>query len=173
MDAFAASVAQGAKTKGARMREALRAACYFGSFEAITPVIGWALGTLLGSAMAHIDHWVAFGLLVSIGLKMIRDAWHAPTRQQPKNRPGFTRMTLLALSTSIDAAAVGVTLVVLQIPIVIAALVIGGTTFVMTCAGFMLGGVAGNRMPRYAEGLGGLLLIGIGIQTLLEHTILS
>lgn len=123
--------------------------------------------------MAHIDHWIAFGLLVAIGLKMIRDAWRASERAQRQGGPGFGRMVLLALSTSVDAAAVGVTLVVLQIPIVMAALVIGSTTFVMTCAGFILGGVAGNRMPRYAECLGGLLLIGIGMQTLLQHTVLG
>lgn len=171
MDAFAASVAQGAKTRSTRTREALHTACYFGFFEALTPVIGSTLGTLLGSAMAHIDHWIAFGLLVAIGLKMIRDALRASERAQRQSSPGFARMALLALSTSVDAAAVGVTLVVLQIPIVMAALVIGGTTFVMTCAGFVLGGVAGRRMPRYAEGLGGLLLIGIGTQTLLQHMV--
>ncbi|MES1934765.1 hypothetical protein C27AD_00360 [Salinisphaera hydrothermalis C27AD] len=131
-------------------------------------MIGWTLGALLGSAMAHIDHWIAFGLLVAIGLKMIRDAWRASERAQRQSGPGLGRMALLALSTSVDAAAVGVTLVVLQIPIVMAALVIGSTTFVMTCAGFML---AGRRMPRYAEGLGGLLLIGIGTQTLLQHMV--
>jgi len=173
MDAFAASVAQGAKTRGTRAREAMRTACYFGGFEAVTPVIGWTLGTVLGSAMAQVDHWVAFGLLMAIGLKMLRDAWHTPRQPRRHRGPGPARMALLALSTSIDAAAVGVTLVVLQIPIVIAAVVIGGTTFVMTCAGFMLGGVAGNHMPRYAEALGGFLLMSIGTQTLLQHTILS
>lgn len=173
MDAFAASVAQGAQTRATRVRAALRTASYFGVAEAVLPMVGWALGTLLGSTMARIDHWVAFGLLVAIGLKMVRDAWRASHRRPRQASPGALRMMLLALSTSVDAAAVGVTLVVLKIPIVVAALIIGATTFVMTYAGFMLGGIAGHRIPRYAEGAGGLMLIAIGIQTLLQHTIYS
>src|SRR5699024_4677509 len=103
MDAFAASVAQGAQTRAGRVRDALRTASFFGTAEAILPVVGWALGTLLGSMMARIDHWVAFALLLVIGLKMIRDAWRAPQARTPPKRPGILKMMLLAFSTSIDA----------------------------------------------------------------------
>lgn len=173
MDAFAASIAQGAQSRGARLRQALRTALYFGTFEALTPVIGWTLGLLIGSAMARIDHWVAFSLLLLIGLKMIRDAVRG--REKKSATPGVVsgQLALVALSTSIDAAAVGVTLIVMQIPIVTAALIIGATTFVFTCAGFMLGGLAGKQLPRFAEGAGGLLLIGIGAKILFSHIVLG
>src|SRR5699024_7418169 len=112
MDAFAASIAQGAQSKGARLRQALRTALYFGTFEALTPVIGWTLGLLIGSAMARIDHWVAFSLLLLIGLKMIRDAVRGREKANATSGVVSGRLALVALSTSIDAAAVGVTLVV-------------------------------------------------------------
>lgn len=172
MDAFAASVAQGAQTKGTRLRQALCTALYFGTFEALTPVLGWTLGLLIGSAMAQIDHWVAFGLLLVIGLKMIRDAVRGREKASTKGIRS-TQLALVALGTSIDAAAVGVSLVVLEIPIVTAALIIGATTFTFTCAGFMLGGLAGKRLPRFAEGAGGLLLIGIGVKILFSHIVLG
>src|SRR5699024_11241017 len=156
MDAFAASIAQGAQSKGARLRQALRTALYFGTFEALAPVLGWTVGLLIGSAMARIDHWVAFTLLLLIGLKMIHDAVRGRDKETTTTGIGSPRLALLALSTSIDASAVGVTLVVMQIPIVTAALVIGATTFAFTCAGFMLGGLAGKRLPRFAEATGGL-----------------
>lgn len=171
MDAFAASLVQGGQNRQARWRQALRTACYFGAFEALMPVVGWALGLVLGSLMASIDHWVAFGLLLAIGVKMIRESCQ---RETPAHSGGThpVRLALVAMGTSIDAAAVGVTLVVLHIPVVMAALIIGGTTFVMTCAGFVLGGVVGQRLPRIAEAGGGLLLIGIGTLILIEHTML-
>ena len=173
MDAFAASVAQGARSRNDRLRQAVRTAFYFGLFEAVFPIIGWGLGLMLGKVMAQVDHWVAFLLLVGIGLKMIHDGLR-PRLEPVRARPHSTgRIALLALGTSVDAAAVGVTLVVLGIPIVQAALVIGVTTFMMTCAGFLLGGLAGPRLPRFAEALGGLLLIAIGAKILLEHTVLS
>lgn len=135
------------------------------------PVIGWALGIFLGSLMATIDHWIAFGLLLAIGLKMIHEAWQGREKERP-DASNPVRLMLVALGTSIDAAAVGVTLVVLKIPIVTAALTIGAVTFIVTCAGFMLGGAAGRRLPRFAEAAGGLLLIGIGSTILVEHTLL-
>ncbi|HLQ86222.1 MAG TPA: manganese efflux pump MntP family protein [Salinisphaeraceae bacterium] len=173
MDAFAASIAQGAQTRGTRLRQALRTALYFGTFEAVTPIIGWTLGVLIGSAMAQIDHWVAFSLLLAIGLKMIRDAVCGHGTTGTTGNIKSTRLALLALSTSIDAAAVGVTLVVLKIPIIMAALIIGAITFIFSCAGFMLGGFAGQRLPRLAEAAGGLLLIGIGVKILLFHLVIG
>ncbi|GAB3678327.1 manganese efflux pump MntP [Salinisphaera aquimarina] len=173
MDAFAASVAQGARVDGARSRNALRTASYLGAFEMLLPVVGWVLGTLLGSFMAQVDHWIAFVLLAGIGGKMIHDAVRHERRGSSDPAPSPGRLLLLAIGTSLDAAAVGVTLVVLQVPILLAALIIGMTTFAMSYAGFMLGGVAGDRMPRYAEIGGGLMLIGIGTRTLLEHTLLA
>lgn len=173
MDAFAASVAHGSRYRRGRMLQALRTALYFSVFEAVFPVLGWALGLALGSLMARVDHWVAFTLLLGIGLKMIHDARHPRPRADSGAIDSMPRLMLLALSTSIDAAAVGVTLVVLKISIVEAALVIGATTFAMTCTGFLIGGLAGSKIPRYAEALGGVLLIAIGSRILIEHTLLS
>lgn len=172
MDAFAASVTQGARARRDRLHQALRTAFYFGLFEAGFPVLGWAAGLALGTFMARVDHWIAFILLLGIGLKMMHDGLRpriAPATEKPHSRG---RLALLAVGTSVDAAAVGITLVVLGISIVQAALIIGVTTFLMTCAGFLLGGLAGPRLPRYAEALGGVLLIAIGSRILLSHTML-
>lgn len=173
MDAFAASVTQGARTRRDRLRQAVRTAFCFGLFEAGFPVLGWGLGLMLGSFMAHIDHWIAFVLLLGIGLKMIHDGLHPRTAPAVAPPDNAGRTALIALGTSVDAAAVGVTLVVLEIPVLLAAAVIGVTTFLMTCAGFLLGGLAGPRLPRYAEALGGLMLIAIGTKILLAHTLLN
>ncbi|MES1952108.1 hypothetical protein S4A8_14689 [Salinisphaera sp. S4-8] len=170
MDAFAASVTQGARQRHTPMTEALRVAFYFGTLEALLPLIGWSLGLALGSMIAAVDHWIAFVLLLGIGTKMIYEAVRSGGRQSASTAPASTaRMLLLALGTSIDAAAVGMPLLVLGVPIVPAVLIIGATTFAMTCLGFMLGGVAGKRVPRYAEGFGGFVLIGIGTAILIEH----
>lgn len=174
MDAFAASIAQGSQTRRVRLGDALRIALVFGAFEAVFPILGWALGLMLGSIMAHVDHWVAFILLLGVGVKMIRDSVaQNATATRSQSTPSATRTATMALATSIDAAAVGVTLVVLQIPILQAAAIIGAVTFVFTCAGFTLGGLITSRLPKYAEALGGLLLIGIGCKILVEHTLLN
>lgn len=174
MDAFAASIAQGAKAPRARLRDAIRIALFFGFFEAVFPVLGWALGLMIGSLMAQLDHWVAFILLLCVGLKMVRDGLTlAPENPNSKSAASVGRLSVMALATSIDAAAVGVTLVVLGIPIVQAAIIIGAVTFVLTCSGFLLGGMVTSTVPRYAEVLGGILLIAIGSKILLEHTLLS
>ncbi|MES1926601.1 manganese efflux pump MntP family protein [Salinisphaera sp. T31B1] len=170
MDAFAASIAQGAQRRQTRWREALRVAFYFGALEAVLPLVGWTLGLMLGSVIAAVDHWIAFAVLLGIGTKMIFDVGGTQARPDSRGRTGRARLLLLALGTSIDAAAVGVPLLVMGVPIVTAVLIIGATTFAMTCLGFMLGGMAGKQVPRYAEGLGGCMLIGIGTFILLEHT---
>lgn len=174
MDAFAASIAQGAQAPRTRLRDAIRIALFFGVFEAVFPVLGWALGLVLGSLMAQLDHWVAFVLLLCVGMKMIRDGVTlTPENQASKSATSMGRLTVMALATSIDAAAVGITLVVLGIPILQAAIIIGAVTFVLTCSGFMLGGMVTSTVPRYAEALGGILLIAIGCKILIEHTLLG
>jgi putative Mn2+ efflux pump MntP len=169
MDAFAASVTQGALQRRTPVAEAVRVAFYFGALEALLPLIGWTLGLVLGSVIAAVDHWIAFVLLLGIGTKMIYEAVRPDTKSAPDEPASGGRMLLLALGTSIDAAAVGMPLLVLGVPIVPAVIIIGATTFAMTCLGFMLGGLAGKRVPRYAEGVGGFVLIGIGTAILFEH----
>lgn len=167
-------VAQGAKAQNVRRFDAFRTALFFGVFEALFPILGWALGLMLGSVMAQIDHWIAFFLLLAIGLKMIRDGFaQSSVATGHPNTPSAARMAAMALATSIDAAAVGVTLVVLDIPILQAAAIIGAVTFAFTYTGYTLGGLINSRLPRYAETVGGFLLIGIGCKILIEHTLLN
>jgi putative Mn2+ efflux pump MntP len=170
-DAFAAALATGASLKHPHPLEALRTGAIFGTIETITPVIGWALGFAASSWIADVDHWVAFGLLLVLGLKMIwecfsRDKTAVDERPQ---RHSFTRLALTGVSTSLDALAVGVTLALIDADIVVAALAIGSCSFVMASLGILIGRAVGARLGKLAEGLGGVLLIAIGTHILLEH----
>ncbi|HEY0265569.1 MAG TPA: manganese efflux pump MntP family protein [Rhizomicrobium sp.] len=172
-DAFAAACGKGAGLEKPHWGEALRTGLIFGVIEAITPVIGWALGRAVGGAIAAFDHWVAFALLVAIGGKML---WDAVRRHEEEEKPqshSFLVLAVTAVGTSIDALAVGVTLALVGADIVVNALAIGAATFTMTTIGVMTGRFLGARFGRYAEAAGGLVLIAIGVKTLLEHTVLS
>lgn len=170
-DAFAAACAKGAGLDRPHLREALRTGAIFGITEAITPVIGWGAGRLASRYIAAFDHWIAFVLLLVIGGKMI---WDAARRHDDDEKPqshAFWVLALTALGTSIDALAVGVTLALIGASIVVNALAIGTATFLMTTIGVMTGRMLGAKFGRYAEGAGGLVLIGIGTKILLDHTL--
>lgn len=170
-DAFAAAVGKGAMLARPRWREALRTGFIFGTIEAIAPLVGWALGLVAARHVAAWDHWIAFGVLAGLGLRM---AWlgsrpaPAETRERPQ-RHAFWLLALTGLGTSIDALAVGMSLALLDVNIVATAAAIGLTTLLMVTAGVMLGRVLGSIAGRRAELLGGLLLIGIGSMILFEH----
>ncbi len=170
-DAFAAAIGKGAAMTRPRLSQALRAGAIFGVIEAITPVVGWLLGK---SASRHIevwDHWIAFGLLLALGLHMIWNGFK-PEPDEPVNeaaRHGFLGLALAGLSTSIDALAVGVTLAFVDTPIAVVALVIGLCTFSMVTLGIMLGRVLGDMVGKRAEMAGGVILIGVGLAILYEH----
>lgn len=173
-DAFAAAIGRGAVHRPT-LSDAVRAGLVFGVIEAVTPVIGWALGLAAAGFIQSVDHWIAFGLLCAVGGKMI---WEA-TRQAPPgtatvaepHRRGRGRLALVAtaVGTSLDAAAVGVSLAFLGVNIGIIALSIGLTTFVLATLGMLIGRVAGTRLGPAAELTGGLLLIGMGTRILLQH----
>jgi putative Mn2+ efflux pump MntP len=169
-DAFAAAVGKGAGLHRPRFLEALRTGAIFGAIEATTPVIGWALGLVAARYVEAFDHWIAFALLVGLGLRMIRAglAPEAPTESRP-TRHSFWVLAATGLGTSIDAMAVGVGLALLDENIVPIALAIGATTLVAVTFGVMLGRVLGSIAGRRAEIVGGLLLIGIGAAILFEH----
>lgn len=173
-DAFAASIGRGAATRPS-LTGAFKGALVFGTVEAITPLIGWALGLATSSFIGAVDHWLAFALLSAVGGKMIWEALRSgDSRQedQPAGRPNWGKWALLltAVGTSLDAAAVGVSLALIGADIVTIALSIGLATFTVTAIGLMLGRAAGARLGSRVELLGGMVLIAIGTLILAEHT---
>jgi putative Mn2+ efflux pump MntP len=169
-DAFAAAVGKGAALHKPHFSEALRTGLVFGSIEAMTPVVGWALGRAAAAYIAAWDHWIAFVLLGALGLRMIRNGLAAPEPDVPKPESHSLRLLMLTgLATSIDAMAVGVGLAFLDVNILIAAAAIGLCTLVMVTLGVMLGRVLGAIVGQRAEVAGGLVLIGVGVAILVEH----
>jgi putative Mn2+ efflux pump MntP len=169
-DAFAAALGKGARLDRPGLSEALRTGLIFGTIEAITPVIGWALGKGASGYIAAFDHWIAFGLLLVIGGKMIWDAARRDVDEEKPQRHTLAALVVTAIGTSIDALAVGVTLALINASIIVNALAIGAATFTMVTIGVMTGRFLGEKFGRYAEAAGGLVLIAIGIKILLEHT---
>jgi putative Mn2+ efflux pump MntP len=171
MDCFAVTLGMACGAKGLTMKQAVRMAAFFGGFQFVMPVVGWFAGERLLVLIRNFDHWVAFGLLVLIGGRMIYESFEL-SDEEKACRPDQTqgkRLVLLALATSIDALAVGLSLGVVQTSIVYPAAIIGATSFVLTVVGAKVGPVVGRIVGRRAELLGGLILIGIGIKILIEH----
>lgn len=174
MDAFAVAVCKGLGMKRVNYRHAVVIALFFGAFQALMPLIGWALGTQFESLVTPVDHWIAFALLAFIGGKMLWDAFH---EENEKNTAAegqsahlnLRELTLLAVATSIDALAVGITFAFLQVNIVFAVTVIGVTTFVLSLMGVIVGNQFGSRFERPATIVGGAVLILLGFKILLEH----
>ena len=166
MDAFAVSICKGLSLQRLRARHAVLAGLYFGGFQALMPLIGWALGYRFEHIIESVDHWIAFFLLAIIGLSMIREANKV---EEVNDDLGFKTMLLLAVATSIDALAVGVTFAFLQVRILPAASLIGVTTFLISAVGVYIGHVFGLKYRARAEIAGGVILIGIGLKILLEH----
>jgi putative Mn2+ efflux pump MntP len=169
-DAFAAAVGKGAGLHRPGIAEALRTGAIFGTIEALTPVIGWALGLAAARYVEAIDHWIAFFLLGGLGLRMI---WASlKTDDEPEAKPeqhSFWALAATGLGTSIDAMAVGVGLAFLDVNILGVAAAIGLTTFAAVTAGVMLGRVIGTVVGRRAELIGGVILIVIGTTILVQH----
>ena len=171
-DAFAAALGKGARLDRPSLGEALRTGLIFGSIEAITPVIGWALGRAASGYIEAFDHWIAFGLLAVIGGKMIWDSLRRSGEEEKPQKHTLAVLVVTAIGTSIDALAVGVTLALIGASILINALAIGAATFTMVTIGVMMGRYLGEKFGRMAEAAGGVILIAIGLKILLEHTLL-
>ena len=170
-DAFAAAIGKGIALSRPRWSEALRTGAIFGAIEAATPIVGWAIGRAAASYVTRWDHWIAFVLLVGLGLHMIVAGLRARD-DEPADRPerhGFWNLAVTGLATSIDAMAVGVGLAFVDIGIVPVAAAIGCATFVMVTLGVMVGRVLGQLVGRWAEVAGGVVLIAIGSGILYEH----
>lgn len=168
MDAFAVSICKGLSVSKLKVRHALIVGLYFGGFQALMPLIGYLLGSQFQSLITSIDHWIAFVLLLLIGGNMIREAV-AEDDEETNDSFAFRVMLPLAVATSIDALAVGITFAFLSVNIYLAILLIGCTTFVISAAGVKIGNVFGTRYKKKAEILGGIILILLGIKILLEH----
>ena len=169
MDAFAVSICKGLGMKKINLKVAVVLGLFFGGFQAGMPVIGWALGSQFMGIIGPIDHWIAFVLLALIGFNMIKESREEEEEEKPYAGVNFKELLILAVATSIDALAVGVTFAFLQVNIVSAITIIGCTTFVISIAGVYVGNVFGSRYKSRAELTGGIILILIGLKILLEH----
>ena len=167
MDAFAVSVCKGLAAGRADLRACCRAGLWFGGFQALMPLLGYALSARLSARAASAGHWIAFLLLSLIGVNMIRESRTAPDAQSAAMHA--RAMLPLALATSIDALAVGVTFALLDRPILPAACMIGAVTFALSALGVRIGSLFGARWHARAERCGGVLLILMGIKLLAEH----
>ena len=173
MDAFAVSICKGLSMRKVNKKQCLVIGLFFGGFQALMPFIGWVLGSQFEQYITSIDHWIAFILLGFIGGKMVVEAIREKDEavEVGKMDPplDLKEMFILAIATSIDALAVGITFAFLQVPIVEAVSVIGITTFVISVIGVYVGNFFGNRYKKKAELAGGMILILIGLKILLEH----
>ena len=168
MDAFAVSVCKGLSVRRGSMKQALTVGIWFGGFQALMPFLGYLLGITFSSPITSIDHWIAFVLLAFIGFNMIREA-RSDEENESNDRFDFKTMLPLAVATSIDALAVGVTFAFLRVNIVPAVSFIGCITFLLSAIGLKAGNIIGAKNRSRAEFAGGLVLILMGIKILLEH----
>ena len=173
MDAFAVSVCKGLGMKRINFKVAVVLALFFGGFQALMPVIGWALGSQFLRLISPIDHWIAFILLAIIGGKMLWEAFHDDEDDSDDSSDAnvidLGEYLMLAIATSIDALAMGISFAALSVNIVAAASFIGVITFVLTLAGVAVGHFFGARYEKPATIVGGVVLILIGLKVLLEH----
>ncbi len=169
MDCFAVSLGIGCKSCDCGKRYCFRLPFHFGLFQGGMTLIGWALGSTIVAYIAKIDHWIAFGLLTFVGVKMIIESFSAEEKRQvgDPSRGGF--LVILSIATSIDALAVGLSLAFMDGSIWISCLVIALVSAALSLAGLLLGGRLGQKFGKRMELVGGLILIGIGVRILLSH----
>lgn len=169
MDAFAVAVCKGLSLgKGFKLKHALKVGLYFGIFQAVMPLIGYFVGSMFSGYIEAVDHWIAFGLLAIIGGNMLKEAFSKDEDECMDCALDFKTMVLLAIATSIDALAAGVAFAMDDINIVIAVLIIGVSTFLLSFLGVKIGNVFGTKYKSKAEICGGVALILMGIKILVE-----
>lgn len=169
MDAFSVSICKGLTTKKFSWKMALICGLWFGLFQALMPLIGYFLGAQFEQFITSVDHWIAFGLLFLIGANMIREALSKKEEATDNGSLDFKTMLLLAIATSIDALAVGISFACIQVRIGSAVLIIGITTFLFSVLGVKIGHAFGSKFEKSAGIVGGVILILIGTKILLEH----
>ena len=168
MDAFAVSICKGLSMKKINWKSTIIIAIYFGIFQAIMPVFGYLLGSSFSVIVQKIDHWIAFILLAIIGGNMIKESKDDETEKR-NDKVDFKTMILLAIATSIDALAVGITFAFFKVNIVVSITIIGIITFILSFIGVIIGNEFGDKFQNKAEFIGGMILIIIGLKILLEH----
>ena len=168
MDAFAVSICKGLSMKKMNWKKALIIGLYFGVFQAVMPTIGFFLGTTFERFITNIDHWIAFILLVGIGINMIKEAFDEESENRNDN-VDIKTMLVLSIATSIDALAIGITFACLKMHILIPVITIGVTTFIISVIGVKIGNRFGDKYEKKAETMGGVILILLGTKILLEH----
>lgn len=168
MDAFAVSICKGLSMKKLNWKNTIIIALWFGIFQALMPALGYALGTAFSNFVQSIDHWIAFVLLSIIGINMIRES----TKKEEEginDKIDFKTMLILAIATSIDALAVGITFAFFEVNLFLAITIIGIITFGLSILGVLIGNKFGSKFENKAELAGGIILILIGLKILLEH----
>ena len=171
MDACAVSICKGLAMKKATLKEGTIFGIWFGGFQALMPLIGFFLGSLFADAIKTVDHWIAFVLLALIGINMLREAFGKcdECEEQEADLSAKT-MFIMAVATSIDALAVGISLAMAgNVNIIMAVCLIGVITFLLSCAGVKIGNIFGSRFEKKAQAAGGIILILLGVKILLEH----
>ncbi len=168
MDAFAVSICKGLAMKKMNWKKAIIIGLYFGIFQAVMPIIGYYLGEKFENLVTSIDHWIILGLLVFIGGNMIKESFQKENEEANENIDIKTMM-ILAIATSIDALAVGITFAFFEINLISVVLAIGIITFILSVIGVKIGNKFGAKYKRKSEFVGGLILILIGIKVLMEH----
>lgn len=170
MDAFAVSICKGLAMKKASLKGSLICGVWFGGFQALMPLIGFFLGALFADAIKAFDHWVAFILLAIIGANMLKEAFGKCDCDEGDADLSVKTMFIMAVATSIDALAVGISLAMAgNVNIFVAILLIGITTFILSAIGVKVGNIFGSRYEKKAQIAGGVILILLGLKILLEH----
>jgi len=169
MDAFAVSITLGLSVYKPRVKEIITPGVFFGFFQALMPIIGYFAGKYFADKIQIFDHWIAFTLLGIIGGKMIIESFSKKEEETSENYFQFIKMLVLAIATSIDALAIGVTFAFFKINIFKAALIIGLITFFISMAGVKIGNIFGTKFKSKAEFIGGAALVLLGIKILIEH----
>ena len=169
MDAFVVSIVSGSAYKQLHVKHALRMALFFGAFQAFMPLIGSLAGLTLREHIGRYDHWIAFGLLAAVGGKMIYESLKIKSVEENPDPSNIFVLLILSVATSIDALAVGITLSLIAGSIIVAVIIIGLITFVLSYLGVYIGKRFGHFFESKMEAFGGVILIGIGTKVLIEH----
>ncbi|MGB7582557.1 MAG: manganese efflux pump MntP family protein [Sedimentisphaerales bacterium] len=169
MDTFAVSIVTGAAYKQLHIRHTLRMAGFFGGFQALMPVVGYLAGLTVRQYVSNYDHWIAFGILAAVGLKMIYESFKIKEERQTPNPANLLVVLALAVATSIDALAVGITISLITHAIALTVIIIGAVTFGLSFAGVYIGKKFGHFFEGGIEIIGGLVLIALGLKIVLQH----
>ena len=169
MDAFVVAICKGLTVEKVKLKHAVITGVWFGGFQMLMPLLGYLCASMFSEYITSFDHWVAFFLLVAIGISMIAEAFKKDEEKKETNPFSFMTMLIMAVATSVDALAVGITFAFLDVNIWVATALIGATTFILSAVGVKVGNVFGAGKKNIAEIAGGVILILLGVKILLQH----